>query len=186
MNRPYLPFVSPTPPALHTGGYSYVALRHPCRGYPYSSPATPSPPAPSALLPHPHPGSGGSACDSRWKAVPGSPPGSPHVVDRGGYHHGGGGSHGDSRWEAVPGSGYRADFPGRRGERSRTWFFSGIPPRALDRGDIVIGEETGYQYVPPRSPRPRRGGGTWGYPGKSVPGDANPRTVRNTIDDLLR
>ena len=90
----------PTPPALHAGGYSYVALRHPRRGYPYSSPATPTPPG-LRPPPPPPPGGEGSACDIQWKAVPGSPPGSPHVMDRGGYHHGGGGSHGDSRWTAV-------------------------------------------------------------------------------------
>ena len=50
---------------LPAGEYPYVALRHP-------------PPRPRfALLPRPHPQEGGSACDSRWKTVPGSYPGSP-------------------------------------------------------------------------------------------------------------
>ncbi len=35
-----------------------------------------------------------------------------------------------------------------------------------------------------RPPSPE-GGSAWEYPGKTVPGDANSRTVRNTIDDLL-
>jgi|GEM_PF-2930758 len=76
-------------------------------------------------------------------------------------------------------------FPGGGRERGRIRFFSGISPWS--------GPGRGFppprRWVPVRSspkPLPPSGGrdGAWGYPGKSVPGDANSRTVRNTIDDL--
>jgi len=54
--------------------------------------------------PPPPPGGEGSAGDSRWEAVPGSPPGSPRAVDRGGYRHGGrgpGGSPPPRRCELI-------------------------------------------------------------------------------------
>ena len=68
-------------------------------GYPDTSPAAPTPPAPSALLPRPRRGGGGSACDIRGAAVPGSSPGSPHAVDRGDIATGGGA---DGEGELVP------------------------------------------------------------------------------------
>ena len=60
---------------------------------------TPTPPAPSALLPRPLPGGVGSACDIRGTAVSGSSPGSPHAVDRGDIATGGGA---DGEGELVP------------------------------------------------------------------------------------
>jgi len=88
---------SGTPPGLRAGGILV------CR-----SPAAPHPARASGAPPPPPPGGGGSAGDIRGKAVPGmvltpvsretgksqpgpgSSPGSPRGVDRGGYRHGGG------------------------------------------------------------------------------------------------
>ena len=107
---------------------------------------------------------------------------------------------------------YRRRFPERidRGEPPRNWFLAGIP-RAVDRGDIAIGgggrgggippphrqvpisfspasPQVGTRAFLPKAPAPPSGGedGAWGYPGKSVPGDANSRAVRSTTDDILR
>ncbi|MBT0733488.1 hypothetical protein KH990_08925, partial [Methanoculleus bourgensis] len=45
----------------------------------------------------------------------------------------------------------------------------------------------GYLYVPPQSPRPQRGGSTWGYPRIAVSRDANPgESVKKKVDTLLR
>ena len=63
-----------------------------CRG-------TPTPPAPSALLPRPLPGAGSGRGDTWWEAVSGSSPGSPHAVDRGDIATGGGA---DGEGEPVP------------------------------------------------------------------------------------
>ena len=49
----------------------------------------PTPPAPSALLPRPLPGRGPCVVISGGAAVPGSSPGSPHVLDRGDIATGG-------------------------------------------------------------------------------------------------
>ena len=71
-------------------------------GYPYASPASPTPPALRAPPPPPG-GGGGSHGDTRWKAVSGSPPGSPHGVDRGDIAMGGGDRGGGN---PLPAGGY--------------------------------------------------------------------------------
>jgi hypothetical protein len=91
----------------------------------------------------------------------GSSPGSPHALDRGGYRHGGG-ADGEG---ASPLPGLCLVF-----SASRLNFYrlpSACNPLPAD----------GYPYVPPQSPRPRRGGSTWGYRGQAVSRDANPRIV---------
>ena len=80
----------------------------PSQGYPYTSAGPLTPPAPSALLPRPTPGAGAVLAISgeqpypgwsRWATVPGSSPGSPHVLDRGDIAIGGGA---DGEGELVP------------------------------------------------------------------------------------
>ena len=88
-------FSSGTPPYSGGGGYSYASagIPHPARafgkGYSYTSTGTPTPPAPAALLPRPLPGQGPCVVISGGAAVPGSSPGSPHVLDRGDIATGG-------------------------------------------------------------------------------------------------
>jgi len=80
----------------------------PSQGYPYTSAGPLTPPAPSALLPRPTPGAGAVLAISgeqpypgwsRWATVPGSSPGSPHVLDRGDIAIGG---RADGEGELVP------------------------------------------------------------------------------------
>ena len=59
-------------------------------GYPYAAPATPTSPAPSALLPRPHPGAGAVRGDIRGAAVSGVELGGNRAVDRGAIAMGGG------------------------------------------------------------------------------------------------
>ncbi|CVK34146.1 protein of unknown function [Methanoculleus bourgensis] len=47
-----------------------------------------------------------------------------------------------------------------------------LSPSTNSREAAKIG--LGYLYVPPQSPRPQRGGSTWGYPRIAVSRDANP------------
>ena len=93
----------------------------------------------------------------------------------------GGGSHGDSQWEAVSGSGADASFPKDReesaGENRLETGSSPGSPRAVDRGGYRHGGSgPGTRTYLLKAPPPE-GGSTWGYPGKVVSRDANPRIV---------
>ena len=65
-------------------------------------PASPTPPAPAALLPRPQEGAGAVRGDIRGATVPGSSPGSPHAVDRGDIAAGGGGPRGGGTRSPSP------------------------------------------------------------------------------------
>jgi len=61
-------------PCLSRSKHLASRCRHFCEGYPGTSAGTPTPPAPSALLPRPHPGAGSVRGDIRGAAVPGVEP----------------------------------------------------------------------------------------------------------------
>jgi len=87
-------FPSIPPQPLAGDSYTSPATPPPAppQGYPDTSPAPPTPPAPSALLPRPRLGAG---------SVPGSSPGSPRALDRGGHRY----------WERRPAGRRRSPPP---------------------------------------------------------------------------
>ena len=91
-HAPEIPHISSAPPMPSAAGY------------PYPSAGTPTPPAPSALLPRPQEGAGSVLAipgeqpypgRSRWEAVSDPSPVYPRAPDRGGYRH----------WGRRPGDG---------------------------------------------------------------------------------
>jgi len=87
-------FPSIPPQPLAGDSYTSPATPPPAppQGYPDTSPAPPTPPAPAALLPRPRLGAG---------SVPGSSPGSPRALDRGGHRY----------WERRPAGRRRSPPP---------------------------------------------------------------------------
>ncbi len=80
---------------------------------------------------------------------------------------GGGGSQGDTQWKAVPGGAPRAGFPGE----------GSVSPDPVRSRDLPR-PAGGSPYVPPQSPRPRRGQYV-AIPGKSrLPGCKPPASVK--------
>jgi len=79
---------APTP-LVPSQGYPHASAgsSHPTHAFGgrlpmHFSPASPTPPAPAALLPRPTRGAGSVRGDTWWAVVSGSSPGSPHAVDR--------------------------------------------------------------------------------------------------------
>jgi len=111
-------------------------------------------PAPPALRAPPPPpgGGGGSARDTRWAAVPGSSPGSPHGVDRGGYRPWG---RGPGRGFPSPSAGTRtfsSDIPRPRGAGAVMAIASGQPCPGCERRG---GELTRLRTMAARDPAAR-------------------------------
>ena len=153
-------------------------------GYPYTSPATPAPPTPSArdthtLLPAPPPrprlrrsspaptrgrgpcvaisGEQPSRGWSRWATVPGSSPGSPHMLDRGDIAIGGGGPRGGGTCSPSP--------------------VSHAPDTLLLASPIPPGlQPAGYPYTSAGLPHPAR-------VGQSDTHDGSGRTVLERTSD---
>ena len=145
---PYAFAGNPCTARAFAGGYPYSSAGSPrparaSVGIPiHSLPAAPTPPAPPALLPRPLPWAGAVLAISgeqpypgwsRWATVPGSSPGSPHMLDRGDIAIGGGGPRGGGTSSPSP--------------------VSHAPDTLLLASPIPPGlQPAGYPYTPPTPP----------------------------------
>ena len=99
-NAPETPHISPAPPMPSAAGYSYTSagLPHPARAFG----APPPPPEGGGVRAWRYQGSSRIRGDAWCATVPGSSPGSPHVLDRGDIATGGGGPRGGGTRSPSP------------------------------------------------------------------------------------